>query len=279
MTRTKKIIVIATAISLAIILALVYPFFLIGERVALGFERYVPAYDMVDISEALKKSELSADDYNLLYMQTGLTKIGIDSLLAEDSGIDKILKIQKSFFKDFGIDDDNFAIFSHYYEIKGDYPLVSLQNGDIIVSASTEFSWWTVGHAAMVVDSDKKLIVEINGFGDTSDTTNVSSLKERGNFIVLRPNIPKEDIDKIVQYTLDNLLDLKYDATIGVLSKKYVDNIKYTQCAHIFWYAFYKFGYDIDSNGGSVVTPKNIANSSYFDVVQVSGFDPLTLWS
>ena len=79
-------------------------------------------------------------------------------------------------------------------------------------------------------------------------------------------------------FEANELLGITYDPTVGVLSRKYNEEIGATQCAHIFWYAFYKHGYDIDSNGGAVVTPKDIANSEYFEVVQVSGFNPQTLW-
>ena len=97
-------------------------------------------------------------------------------------------------------------------------------------------------------------------------------------------NIPKDlidaaKVDEIVEYVENELVGITYDPTVGVLSRKYVDDIKLTQCAHIFWYAYYKHGFDIDSNGGAVVTPKDISNSEYFDVIQVSGFDPQTLWS
>lgn len=278
MSKIQKRITIIAIASLIVVLSLIYPFFLLGEKVALGFERWVPDYEMSDISSLLEKDELSSNDYNALYLQTGLMPTAIDELLKSSHGKEDILKIQKSFFTDYEIDDDNFGPFTHYYEIEGEHPIAPLQNGDIIVSSSTEFSWWTMGHCAMVIDAEKGIVLEVNGYGDTSSRSYLHSIRKRGNFMVLRPNIDKDDVDKIVQYTVDNLLGIKYDATIGVLSRKYNEEIKYSQCAHIFWYAFYKFGYDIDSNGGTIVVPKNIANSQYFDIVQVAGFNPYTLW-
>ena len=44
------------------------------------------------------------------------------------------------------------------------------------------------------------------------------------------------------------------------------------------WYAYNAFGVDLDSNGGLVVTPRNIANSPLVEVVQVFGIDPVKLW-
>ncbi len=40
------------------------------------------------------------------------------------------------------------------------------------------------------------------------------------------------------------------------------------------WYAYHKFGIDIDSNGGKIVTPYQILNSENLSVVQVFGMDP-----
>lgn len=278
MTRLKKRIIIISISAFLAILALVYPFFWVGERVALGFERWVPQYEMVDISALLEKGELSSDDYRVLYEQTGLSKLAIDDMLILEDGKEQILNMQKCFFKDYEITDDNFAIFSHFYEVKGIYPLAPLKDGDIIISGSTEFSWWNMGHCAMVSSAEDSEIIEINGFGDYSAETYIFSIMKRGNFIVLRPKLDTETVAQIVEYTKSELLDLPYDATIGVLSRKYNEEISATQCAHIFWYAYYQFGYDIDSNGGTVVTPQNISNSQYFDIVQVQGFDPYALW-
>ena len=37
-------------------------------------------------------------------------------------------------------------------------------------------------------------------------------------------------------------------------------------------------GYDLDPTGGPLVTPDDIANSPYLEVVQIYGFDPDKLW-
>ena len=44
------------------------------------------------------------------------------------------------------------------------------------------------------------------------------------------------------------------------------------------WQAYFNFGYDLDSNGGAIVVPKDIATSPLLEVVQVYGFDPDRLW-
>lgn len=274
-TRIKQAIIVF--VSCVLFVALVLSFFWLGERKALGIDRYTPDYDMVDIVPTLSKGTLTDEDYALLYAQTGLTKIGIDSML-DEGDITKIVDVQESFFKKYEFSDLNFAPFCHYYSLKGRIPLAPLQNGDIIISSSTEFSWWSVGHCAMVVDAEKGIVVEAIGVGDDSTYGYASALSRRPTLIVLRPKLEKEEVEKIVNYVDKELIGITYDPTVGVLSRKYDEEIKATQCAHVFWYAFYKHGYDIDSNGGAVVTPKDISNSEYFEVVQVSGFNPETLW-
>ena len=44
------------------------------------------------------------------------------------------------------------------------------------------------------------------------------------------------------------------------------------------WYAYQKFGLDLDGNGGALVLPFDLANSSQMELVQVFGFDPDRLW-
>ena len=52
----------------------------------------------------------------------------------------------------------------------------------------------------------------------------------------------------------------------------------YTSCAHLVWEAYQSTGLDLDSDGGKIVTVKDLANSEYLDVVQVYGVDPEEIW-
>ncbi len=99
-----------------------------------------PDYVMSDISGYLDKTELSESEYNFLYMQTGLTKIGIDRALAHGKeGKEKILDIQKDFFGKQTISPDPFAPWVCTDYIKENVTPVYLEDGDIIVTASTLF--------------------------------------------------------------------------------------------------------------------------------------------
>jgi len=74
--------------------------------------------------------------------------------------------------------------------------------------------------------------------------------------------------------------DMPYNLFVGLLSKKNpnTDNIIGTQCSHLVWYPFMQNGYNIDSDGSWLVTPKDIANSNLFEVVQVFGVNPSEIW-
>lgn len=47
-----------------------------------------------------------------------------------------------------------------------------------------------------------------------------------------------------------------------------------TQCAHLVWYAYRYFGYDLDSDGGFVVTPDDLYHSDLLELVQIYGIPP-----
>ena len=74
--------------------------------------------------------------------------------------------------------------------------------------------------------------------------------------------------------------DIPYDLTAGIFGPKSADKDKKkgTHCSHLIWQAYRYYGYDLDSDGGLIVTPKDIANSPALEVVQVYGVDPRNIW-
>ena len=69
------------------------------------------------------------------------------------------------------------------------------------------------------------------------------------------------------------LCEKPYRLLTGVFSPKYSDreNIAGTQCAHLVWLAYAYYGYDIDSDRGLIVTPKDISESDLLETVQSFG--------
>ena len=246
---------------------------------AKNWEYWKPDYAQTDISQILKKSELNDEDYEVLYRQTGLTKLGIDGLRSTGKK-DKILAVQKHFFAGHEVEARHFAPFTYQEEIDGTASFAAVEDGDIIVSASVRVSWFRYGHASLVVDGKNGRILEAISVGTRSEINYVSAFQNFSSFMILRPKVSRETKAQIVDFALENMVDIPYRLTKGVLSKKYnPDKFTGTQCAHLVWYAYKKFGYDLDSTGGGVVKPQDMANSPLVEVVQVYGFNIDTLWS
>ena len=236
-----------------------------------------PDYEKRDISALLEKDTFTKEEYRVLYEQTGLTELGVDGLLSRGEK-SKILAIQEGFFGEYGLVEDHFGAFTYMYGIDGQTRLAHLENGDILVSSSTFTSWFQYGHSALVVDGELDTIIESVSMGHLSEKWYAGSFASRANFLVLRPDLPKEQREEIALWAKDNLVGVPYRLTTGIFSRKYQEEIKTSHCSHLVWYAYKKFGVDLDSNGGAVVTPRDIARSPRLKLVQCFGFDIDELW-
>ena len=50
-----------------------------------------------------------------------------------------------------------------------------------------------------------------------------------------------------------------------------------TQSAHMIWSCYRALGYDLDSDGGRLVTPRDLLDSPLLEVVQIYGIEPKSL--
>ncbi len=241
------------------------------------WEQFYPDYDKVDILPILEKETLTDEDYELLYRQTGLTKLGIDGLLEREE-TDQILQIQKYFFKKQTVYIDHFNPFTYSEEIKDIIPMARLEEGDILVTDTVRVSWLRYGHSALVVDPDEGLALESMSPGTKSTFNSVTDFGKLPTFMILRPKVDKERKRALVEYATEHLYGLPYRFTLGIFYKKYPETLRVSQCAHLVWYAYKKFGYDLDSTGGGVVKPQDMVRSDHVEVVQAYGFDLDTLW-
>ena len=244
-----------------------------------SWEHWRPNYEQKDISGLLNKPELTDTEYTFLYRQTGLSQSAIDEMRCSQEGKQRILKIQKALFTDYKVTSDMFSIFTYMEEINGYTQLCALRDGDIIVTSTTRVSWWRYGHAAIVVDGENERIAESIAPGVKSRLDDAATFNNLANFMVLRPKVEQAKKTEIAQYVKENMLQVPYSLTTGILSKKYKEELTNSQCAHFVWYAYKKFGIDLDSNGGGLVKPQDIALSDKVEVVQVYGFDLDKLWS
>lgn len=149
------------------------------------------------------------------------------------------------------------------------YPAFSdVENGDILVTDSTYCLSYRHGHAAIVVDADKGVTLEAYGIGTKSEYSGLSEWRRYPHVLVLRLRAPESVREKIAEYAEQHLRGIPYMLSPGMIGDKDMDGTYWgTQCAHLVWAAFEQYGYDIDGDGGWLVTPADFTQSSLLQVV------------
>jgi len=233
---------------------------------------FKPDYQRADLSSIIYKESFSDSDYALILKQTGLTRAGVDAIVSENRQSD-ILKIQSDYFTDYDVKKFQFSPITCCHELKKPITTVPLENGDIIITPTSHFSFFEMGHSALVVDAFEGTVMNATGYDNISCFESVDVTTNRPIFMVLRLKADKETRAKIDKTAKEKLLDLKYSISIGIIGKKYVENPMRTNCSHLVWHAFKTFGYDIDSNGGPIALPMDFFESNDLEILQVYGFD------
>lgn len=251
-------------------------------------ERFFPDYDPVDLSPLWEQESLSSSDYDLILTQTGLARPAVDALLSlGQEGIAQIEETQDRFFtpqeeecmtliggrftcEDRLVDGEGSRAFS--------VPLAPLEKGDIIVTFSTHTFGWRHGHAGLVVqDGEEPITLEaVMMFSDSSQSY-AWHWETYSNFMVLRVRDADEQTRQAVaEFALEHLDQIPYRLTSGIFGPKApeAESDLGAQCAYLPWYAWQAFGYDLDSDGGKIVTVLDLAQSPLVEVVQVYGIDP-----
>ncbi|HBN12541.1 MAG TPA: hypothetical protein DD415_02900 [Clostridiales bacterium] len=274
----KRVINLITCI-IVILSVLISAFgsLLIGFALADSLECWRPDYAEIDLSAILSKSELTDEDYAELYRQTGLTKIGVDRMLARgEAGRQRITAIQSGYFKEREVKHSVFGFLLCTDYVDESMPAAYLENGDILVTSSTHFSSWRLGHAGIVTNADRNEVLQSGVAGELSSIDRLTDFTDRINFMILTPKVGKEVKQQVADYAAKNLTGKKFSALTGIFTDK--NKSDYTHCSHLVWYAYKQFGIDLDSNGGGLVTSQDIFKSPEVEVVQVFGFDPKRLW-
>lgn len=249
-----------------------------------------PDYPEINIEQILSKKQLTEEDYKTLFYQTGLGKPSIDELRTESANSAlAILSFQENFFKDINYVCVSNSPISKEESVVDDNgnltygtELAPLHNGYILITKSSHVFGWRNGHAALIVDASKGETLESVVLGTNSLVQQTDKWKKYPNFMIFRiKGTSEEMMNEISQSAIINLNNIPYDLTVGIFSPKYkkVGEITGTQCSHLVWEAFKLFGFDLDSDSGKIVTPKDIANSPLLEVVQVYGVNPEEIWS
>lgn len=255
-----------------------------------------PDYEQLSekqLKEIYDKDKLTDGDYEVLFKQTGLTKIGIQRAKQKSNGWETVKKIQEVYFAEHTPDPDEYFPLVCTDYMKDDVArLIYLEQGDILIGSSTHFSGFRIGHAAIVTNSSG-VIYQSNQVGVSNGfSTAANMFANRTNFMVLRikpeyfsesgtdDESYRQNLARVTEYISTQFDDVSYSVFTGVFTKK--DSMKNTSCAHLLWYGFKhfddenggRFNLDLDSNGRLLVMPKNISESPYVELVQTFGFNP-----
>ncbi len=254
-----------------------------------------PQYPKTDILPILAKSRLSDADYRTLLFQTGLGRPAIDELRVQNpDSAQFIQRLQDYFFKDVKFICENNSPVSKEESLVDEHgnlisgtEFASLHSGDILVTKSSHTLGWRNGHSALVIDPVRGLTLESVVLGTNSTVQDIRKWINYPNFMLLRlKESTAYSPELIARSAAERLNDIPYDLTVGIFSSKdanepaanTLEKIAGTHCSHLVWQAFKNYGVDIDTNGGILVTPRDIAKSTRLEIVQVYGVDPANIW-
>ncbi len=264
---------------------------LIADEVCERSAHAAPSYAKEDISALLdQKEEWTEEEFHYLFRQTGLGKsalIAMKSQYVYENGRPVPLSKRVQPFQDAlfynGEKEHELVSYVSKRDLMKDFtaPVAPMEAGDVLVNSSTHTLGYRNGHAALVLDEFGTVLESFEYGQDSSITTNGHLwFAKSSNFILLRlKGAGARERSEIAENAKKYLRFIPYDLTVGIFSKKdQGTSPKSTHCSHLVWQAYKNAGYDVDANGGLIVAPRDLARSPLFEVVQVYGFDPETLW-
>lgn len=270
----KKILSIAVIASMITIL--LYPVYQWKEQTE-KTAHIRPAYPQTDISQLLTKETLEEADYKSLYLQTGMTKTGIDDLWQENRQ-GKLLCLQERLFRQVQVSCEHSVWIARGERLTGepwrevDFFLPDVEDGDILITFSGHLLGWRSGHAAMVVEEETGLTIEAVTVGSSSHLCLLEQWQKYPQFALLRlKGASREERQEIAEYAKEQLVQVPYSLLAFHLEAADGEALSGTNCSHLVWAAYRHFGYELDSNGGIFVTPEDIYNSPALELIQVYG--------
>lgn len=230
----------------------------------------------MDITALLEMEQLGEREYRILFSQTGLSRRVIEKL--SDTQRNEILTAaQEAFFSVPQILCTRSSFFSWEEMNEGEClpEFVGLEDGDILISFCSHILGWRNGHAAILVDAEKGITLEAVMLGEDACLQSLNKWRSYPSFLVLRlKGQPLKVRREIAQYAYENMQGIPYGFAQDILEHFGVRPEKEdTDCSHLIWKAYMEFGFDLDSNGGLLVTPRDLSESPLLEIVQVYGID------
>lgn len=248
-----------------------------------------PDYEKSDLAWVSEKELLQEEDYGFLLLQTGLGRAAVDWLYQEnplpEDRETELLAYQADFFSvsDYRCKRIGRITYEERNrgpkgEVVSGFRLATLRDGDILITKSAHSLGWRHGHAGIVTNGDKGDTLEAILWGYPSVMQSGEKWTTYASFIQLRLKGDQGDLGRrAAAIALADLFDLPYGLLTGIPEKS-PDPIKKTQCAHLVWYPYDQLGYDLDSDGSWLVTPRDLAGSEYLEIVQIYGVSPDDDW-
>lgn len=226
-----------------------------------------------------RKTELSDEDYETIFSQSGLGRPAVDKLVL-DGGTGKL-----NYYREYFVSDKDYYCYrkgvfacheiitdSEGEQIRNPY-FADLQNGDIILTLSIHSLGWRHGHATIITDAEKGIGVQAVMVGEKSTDSYTGAWVKYPLVAVLRPkNTDKETREAVALFAHENLKGLDYSLLGGITSGRNAQKVpKSTQCAHLVWYAYFACGIDIAPESGLIIVPKDLLHSENLEIVQIYG--------
>lgn len=236
-----------------------------------------PTREWINLEGILAKEEWNENDYRLVFYQTGLSRRAVETIPLEER-LDKLLRAQHVFFTEPTVECTKNSIISWQEQnVNEQLPeIIGIEKGDILVSFCTHTYGWRNGHVGIVIDGEKGRTLEAIVMGEDSCVQSVQKWRNYPAFLVLRlKDASLSEREMIADYTFENMSGIPYGFMTDILEHiiKVDSEIGDTDCSHLIWRSFKEFGYNLDSDGGLIVTPRDIAESPLLEIVQVYGID------
>lgn len=229
-------------------------------------------------AKILANEQLTDEDYQVIFGQSGLGRPAVDSLIEEKRTSDF------EYYRNYYLRDKEFtcvrtAIFAKHEAVTDkdgkkilNPDFANIQNGDIIITLSIHSLGWRHGHAAIVTNAETGETAQAVRIFEKSDFGTVWEWNDFPLVAVLRvKDIDEKTQNEIADYVRENMIGIPYALSAGIIGGKDTEEKLFTtHCAHFVWYAYKCFGIDLDDNGG-VVTPKELLHNDKLEIVQVYG--------
>lgn len=230
---------------------------------------FLPDYPRVELTQD--------SDYETIFLQTGLGKPAVDKLL-ETGQFQKILDAQELFFNPPKAECTEFLGWFTREDCleRPGTPLVDLQPGDILISLSTHSFGWRHGHAGLVIDKGHVLEAEV--LGEDSKVNALVDWNVYSNYAVLRvKGVTKQQQEEAVAFAMEAVKGVPYSLPAGFIGPKAPapDDWQFgVHCSYLAWYVWNHLGYDLDSDGGRLVSTYDLLHSDLVEIVQIYGMNP-----